>query len=98
MDIFTALKKIFSTGLIVSDVQNQKIRVIDTQRSQAYSRRNTFFDKLQRNQMQNSSMIQNYSLNRLSLYRDYDMMDCDALMSSALDIYVFESLTKDEYG
>jgi len=25
-------------------------------------------------------------------------MDCDALMSSALDIYVFESLTKDEYG
>lgn len=98
MDIFSALKKIFSTGLIVNDVQNQKIRVIDTQRSQAYSRRNTFFDKLQRNQIQNSSMVQNYSLNRVSLYRDYDMMDCDALMSSALDVYVFQSLTKDEYG
>jgi len=43
MNIFTALKRVFSTGLIVSDIKNDSIKIIDTQRSQAYSKRNTFF-------------------------------------------------------
>lgn len=98
MDIFTALKRVFSTGLIVSDVKNDSIKVIDTQRTQAYSKRNTFFSKLHRNQYYQSTLAQNYSINRLALYRDYDMMDSDPILSSALDIYTFQALTKDEYG
>lgn len=98
MDIFTALKKVFSTGLIVSDVKNDSIKIIDTQRSQAYSKKNTFFSKLHRNQYYQSTLAQNYSINRLALYRDYDMMDADPILSSALDIYTFQALTKDEYG
>jgi hypothetical protein len=98
MDIFSALRKIFSTGLLVSDIKNDSIKIIDTQRSQAYSKRNTFMTKLHRNQLYQSSLSQNYSINRLALYRDYDMMDADPIISSALDVYVFEALTKDEYG
>lgn len=98
MNIFTALKKVFSTGLIVSDIRNDSIKIIDTQRSQAYSKKNTFFSKLHRNQFYQSTLAQNYSINRLALYRDYDMMDADPVLSSALDIYTFQALTKDEYG
>jgi len=89
MDIFTALKRVFSTGLIVSDVKNNSIKIIDTQRTQAYTRRNTFFSKLHRNQYYQSTLAQNYSINRLALYRDYDLMDADPILSSALDIYTF---------
>jgi hypothetical protein len=98
MDIYKALKRVFGTGLIVNDVKGDKIKVIDTQRSQAYARANTFISKLRKNSLYQTTLQQNYSINRLALYRDYDMMDADPYISSALDIYVFESLTKDEYG
>jgi hypothetical protein len=35
---------------------------------------------------------------RLQLFRDYDMMDNDAIIASVLDIYADESTIKDEYG
>jgi len=98
MNIFTSLKKIFGTGLMIGDVKGGSVKIIDTQRTQAYSRKNSFMTKLHKNQIYQSSLAQNYSINRLALYRDYDMMDADPLMSSALDVYVFEALTKDEYG
>lgn len=97
-NIFNQLKKVFSTGLVVSDIKNEKIKVIDTQRTQAYTRKQTLFSKLHKNQIYQASLAQNYSINRLALYRDYDMMDADPILSSALDIYVFQALTKDEYG
>ncbi len=98
MNIFDTLKKVFSTGMIVRDIQGGSVKVIDTQRSQAYKRHNSVVSKLLKNQQYQTSLSQNYSLNRLALYRDYDMMDADPLLSSALDIYVFQSLTKDQYG
>ena len=35
---------------------------------------------------------------RLNLFQDYDAMDSDAIISSALDIYSDESTMKSEYG
>ena len=98
MDIFDKLKKVFSSGIIVRDIDTGTIKVIDHNRTQAYSKQNKTISKLLKNSQIQSSLSQNYSLNRLALYRDYDMMDSDALLSSALDIYVFQSLTKDQYG
>jgi hypothetical protein len=89
MDIFDKLKRVFSSGIIVRDIDTGTIKVIDNNRTQAYSKQNKTISKLLKNQQMQSSLSQNYSLNRLSLYRDYDMMDSDALLSSALDIYVF---------
>ncbi len=97
-NVFDSLKKIFSTGMIVRDIKGQKVKVIDTQRSQAYNKHNTIISKLLKNQQYQTSLTQNYSLNRLALYRDYDMMDADPLLASAIDIYMFQSLTKDQYG
>jgi hypothetical protein len=89
MDIFDKLKKVFSSGIIVRDIDTGTIKVIDHNRTQAYSKQNKTISKLLKNSQIQSSLSQNYSLNRLALYRDYDMMDSDALLSSALDIYVF---------
>ena len=35
---------------------------------------------------------------RLGLFRDYESMDSDSIISSALDIYSDESTMKNEYG
>ena len=35
---------------------------------------------------------------RLNLFKDYESMDSDAIISSALDIYADESTMKSEYG
>jgi hypothetical protein len=35
---------------------------------------------------------------RRELFRDYDAMDNDPIIASALDIYADESTTKNEYG
>jgi hypothetical protein len=36
MNIFTALRRAFSTGLIIRNIDGQSVKVIDTQRAQAY--------------------------------------------------------------
>lgn len=99
MDIFSALKKAFSTGMIIQHVGGREVRVIDTQRSQAYTRRNNdHISKLRKGLIYNTSLSQNYIINRLALYRDYDMMDTDPIVSAILDVYVFEAFTKNEMG
>jgi hypothetical protein len=35
---------------------------------------------------------------RMALFKDYEQMDSDAILSSALDIYADESTMKSEYG
>ena len=81
MDIFDKLRRVFSTGLIVSDVKSDSIKVIDTRRSQAYKHKNNLISKLHRSQAYSSGISQNYAVNRLALYRDYDMMDADPILS-----------------
>lgn len=81
MDIFDKLKRVFSTGLMVSDVKSNSIKVIDTKRTQAYTQKNNFMSKLHKNQSYSSNMSQNYAVNRTALYRDYDMMDSDPILS-----------------
>ncbi len=39
-----------------------------------------------------------YQAARIELFRDYDTMDMDPIISSALDIYADESVTKNELG
>jgi transcriptional/translational regulatory protein YebC/TACO1 len=35
---------------------------------------------------------------RMALFKDYEQMDSDAILASALDIYADESTLKSEYG
>lgn len=100
---FNRLKKMFSTSAIVRVDSGGKRKVVDTNRRQ----RNTNlvnlrdrYTKIQKSFYEQSGGAQSmaYHQVRRELFRDYDAMDNDPILSSALDIYADESTTKNEYG
>ena len=102
--LFKRLKKLFSTQVIVRNVGGGKLKVADTSRMQAFQSR-TLYDRYSRVHHQHGSHLANrsehglaYQGARLQLFRDYDIMDNDAIIASALDIYADESTVKSEQG
>ena len=99
--LFGRLQRLFSTNVIVRNVGGKKLRVADTSRTQAYSRSN-LVDRYQK--IYAGAGMSGYSDSlttksmRLNLFQDYEAMDADAIISSALDIYSDESTMKSEYG
>ena len=99
--LFGRLQRLFSTNVIVRNVGGKKLRVADTSRTQAYSRSN-LVDRYQK--IYAGAGMSGYSDSlttksmRLNLFKDYEAMDSDAIISSALDIYSDESTMKSEYG
>jgi hypothetical protein len=93
------LKKLFSTSTIVRN-QGGKLRVIDYDETQAIA--TNLRDRYMR---LHSSTMNNtyenylaYQQIRQELFRDYDSMDQDPIIASALDIYADESTSRNEYG
>ena len=102
--LFKRLKKLFSTQVIVRNVGGGKLKVADTSRMQAFQSR-TLYDRYSRVHHQHGSHLANrsehglaYQGARLQLFRDYDIMDNDAIIASALDIYSDECTVKSEQG
>jgi hypothetical protein len=103
--IYARLKRLFSTGVIVRQVGGKKLKVADTDNVQSFMS-NAMRDRYARVHAASgySSMTGQYGLNmayqtqRITLFRDYDVMDNDPIIASALDIYAQESTTKNEYG
>ena len=101
---FQRLTKLFSTQAIVKVDKDGKRRVVDTDdRQQGGTNLMNIRDrytKLQRSfygdQMAAQSMA--YHQVRRELFRDYDAMDNDPIISSALDIYADECTLKNEFG
>ena len=99
--LFARLQRLFSTNVIVRNVGGKQLRVADTSRTQAYSRSN-LVDRYQK--IYAGAGLSGYSDSlttksmRLNLFQDYEAMDADAIISSALDIYSDESTMKSEYG
>jgi len=95
------LQRLFSTNVIVRNVGGKKLKVVDTSRTQAISK-NNLVDRFQR--IYTGVGLSGYSDSllsktvRLNLFKDYEAMDSDAILSSALDIYADESAMKSEYG
>ena len=95
------LQRLFSTNVIVRNVGGKKLRVADTSRTQAYQKSN-LIDRYQK--IFTGAGLSGYSdalmtkSMRLNLFKDYESMDTDAIISSALDIYADESTMKSEYG
>ena len=102
--LFSQLKKLFSTDVIIRNVGGNQLKVIDTEGIQsngnlATNRRVDRFSRL-------FSTIPGYSYSagqlqlytRLELFRDYEGMDTDSIISSALDIYADECTAKNEFG
>ena len=100
-DIFSRLKRLFSTNTIVRNIGGKKLKIVDTGHVQAIAQ-NTLVDRFTKLY----SNMQKYGYNelmqvqqlRLGLFGDYESMDSDAIVASALDVYSDESTMKNEYG
>ena len=102
--LFSRLRKLFSTDVIIRNVGGNQLKVVDTQAIQSdgniqTNRRVDRFSRLFSTTPGYSfyqGQLQLYT--RLELFRDYEAMDTDSIISSALDIYADECTAKDEFG
>ena len=95
------LKRLFSGSTIVRNIGGRKLKVVDTSKVQ-HGPTNSLVDRFQKihSNMANhpyNELLQVQQL-RLGLFRDYESMDSDSIVASALDIYSDESTMKNEYG
>lgn len=104
--LFDRLKTLFSTNVVVRNVGGKKLRVVDTARYQADGNPHTskVIDRYGRLHGTKGTPISVYnqynsfSATKIDLYSDYEAMDTDAIISSALDIYSDESTLKNDQG
>ncbi len=99
---FGRLTKLFSSQAIVTVDKDGKRKVVDTderQRTNLSALRDRY-TKLQKSFYEQSGKAQSmaYQQVRREVFRDYDAMDNDPILASALDIYADESTLKNEYG
>ena len=104
--LFGRLKRLFSSNVIVRKIGKGKSYVIDTDHLQSAGNmrgqtgmhdRYTRLHGLRGN-MSTYNQQYNYYSSRLELFTDYEAMDMDSIISSALDIYADECTLKSEDG
>jgi len=98
--IFGRLQKLFSTNTIIRKTK-QGTKVIDTDEYQNMS--TNLVDRYTRMKIPQFAgglieSAQAYQQVRIDLFRDYDSMDMDPILASALDIYSDEYTAKNEQG
>lgn len=102
-NFFGRLKKLFSSTAIVRIDTDGNRKVVDVDERQVNTnilQLKDRYTKLQRSFYETHSGAQSmaYHQVRRELFRDYDAMDNDPIIASALDIYADESTTKNEFG
>lgn len=103
-NIFDNLKRLFSTDVVIRNVGGNKIKVIDTNTIQTSGvlQTNALVDRFSRvyttsnTYANNLNTTLNYQYMRVQLYADYEAMDTDAIIASALDIVSDECTLKNE--
>ena len=105
--LFSRLQRLFSTDVVIRNQGGNQLRVIDADRIQTSGEYETNalvnrFKGIYQNPASTSLYGANYNLNyqylRTQLYSDYDAMDTDAIVASALDIIADESTLKNDMG
>ena len=106
-DVFSRLRRLFSTDVIIRNDGGNQLKVIDTDKIQTSGEFQTNslidkFNKLYTNPAATSLLGQQYNQQyqylRTYLYSDYDTMDTDAIVASALDIIADECTLKNDMG
>jgi hypothetical protein len=99
---FGRLTKLFSSKAVVTIDKDGKRRVVDTDERQQtnLSSLRDRYTKLQKSFYEQAGGAQSmaYQQVRREVFRDYDAMDQDPIIASALDIYADESTLKNEFG
>jgi hypothetical protein len=103
-DVFSRLKRLFSTDVIIRNVGGNQLKLVDSNQVQRAGQiqTNSLIDRYSRLNTTNVAPIYNPGLNyqvlRTQLYSDYEAMDADAIIASALDIVSDEATLKNERG
>jgi len=104
--IFSRLQRLFSTDVIIRNVGGNQLNVTDSSKIQATGelQTNSLVDRYNRIYSTNPTSLygqqfnMNYQYLRPQLYSEYDTMDQDAIIASALDIIADESTLKNDMG
>ena len=104
-DLYSRLKRIFSNNVIVRRIGKDAIKVVDNDALQSSGNINIsrYIDRFTRlhgvkSQLSTYNNNYNYYSSKTELYTDYEVMDTDSIINSALDIYADETVMKDEFG
>ena len=101
--LFGRLRRLFSTNVIVRNVGGRKLKVADTEQIQSATRSHLVdrYSKLHSGLDLVSSGYSSFAqlqAARLGLFKDYESMESDSIIASALDIYSDECTMKNPYG
>ena len=104
--VFDRLRRLFSTDVVIRNVGGNQVKTIDSghiQSSGEYET-NALVDRFNRvystapTSLYGAQFNLNYQYLRTQLYSEYDVMDQDAIIASALDIISDESTLKNDMG
>ena len=104
--LFSRLRRLFSTDVIIRNVGGDQLKVFDVNKAQQTGEleTNSLVDRFNRIYSNAGTSIYgqqaafNYQTMRPLLYSDYDAMDMDAIIASALDIVADEATLKNDMG
>ena len=104
--LFGRLKRLFSTDVIIRNDGANNLKVMDINKIQLSGEfeTNSIVDRFNRIYTNSNTSIYgfqssfNYQMLRPQLYSEYDSMDTDAIVASALDIIADESTLKNDMG
>ena len=105
-NLFSTLRRLFSTDVIIRNEGGDMLKVLDTDTIQRSGviQTNSLVDRFNKVYTTstaygvNLNLAQNYQSARVQIYADYDAMDTDAICCSALDIVADECTLKNEQG
>ncbi len=103
-NLFSNLQRLFSTDILVRNIGGNELKIADINQIQTSGKyqTNALLDRFSRLYIYNNKNIFNPNLNyqtlRIQLYSDYEAMDTDPFVASALDILADEATLKNEYG
>jgi hypothetical protein len=104
--LFSRLKRLFSTDVVIRNEGGNQLKVMDInkiQQSGEYEN-NSLVDRFNRLYSTSPTSLYGYQSNfnyqtlRPQLYSEYDSMDTDAIIASALDVIADESTLKNDMG
>ena len=104
--LFGRLKRLFNNNVVVRRVGKNQLRVVDNDHLQSLgnAHNSKFIDRFTRlhgvrpNSLNTYNPNYNYFSSKTELYTDYEVMDQDSIIASALDIYADETVMKDDFG
>jgi hypothetical protein len=104
LGLFDRLARLFSTDVIIRNVGGNQLKTIDVDSIQAYGnvKTNALIDRFTKLHRYGANMPYNPTMNyqtlRIQLYTDYEAMDTESIIASALDIIADEATLKNEVG